>query len=54
MSARGKFLIGEFDDITCLPADDCQGTSENYEKVTISYNAGTEGRVAYAVVQWKK
>ena len=53
-SARGEFLISEFDNITCLPANDCQGTSENYEKVTIYYNAGTEGRVAYAVVQWKK
>jgi hypothetical protein len=54
MSARGKFLIGEFDNITCLPANDCQGTSENYEKVTIYYNAAAEGRVGYAVVQWKK
>jgi len=52
-SERGKFQIGEFVNMICLPENDCGGTSENYEKVTIYYNAGTEGRVAYAVARWK-
>ena len=53
-SERGKFLIGEMLNMTCLPAVDCAGTAENYEKVTIYYNAGVEGGVSYAVVQWKE
>jgi hypothetical protein len=53
-SERGKFLIGTFDHIICLPENDCAGTSENYQRVTIYYNAGAKGRVTYAVVQWKE
>jgi hypothetical protein len=53
-SARGKFLMGQFDNITCLPDNDCAGSSENYEKVRIYYNSGTKGKLCYAVVQWKE
>jgi len=53
-SERGKFLIGEFLNIDCLPAADCAGTSESYEKVKIYYNAGVEGGISYAVVYWKE
>jgi hypothetical protein len=53
-SERGKFLIAGFDDVTCLPDDDCSGTSESYEKVTIYYNAGAKGRICYAVVHWNQ
>jgi hypothetical protein len=53
-SDRGRFMVGTFEHITCLPDDDCQGTSEDYEKVTIYFNSATEGKVHYAVIQWKK
>jgi hypothetical protein len=52
-SARGKFVIGEFLNFECLPENDCAGTTENYQKVTIYYNSAAEGQVHYAVVQWK-
>jgi len=42
LATRGKFVIGEFEDVICLPADDCRGTSLTYEKVTIYYNAAPE------------
>jgi hypothetical protein len=53
-SERGKFLMSQFDNITCLPDNDCAGSSENYEKVRIYYNSGTKGKLCYAVVQWKE
>ena len=53
-STRGKFLIGGFINATCLPENNCAGTSEDYQNVTIYYNAGREGGVTYAVVQWKR
>jgi hypothetical protein len=54
MSERGKFLIGEFESITCEPADDCMGSSANYQNVTIYYNGSAkQGRITYAVVRWK-
>ena len=49
---RGKFIIGTFLNITCLPKDNCAGSSEDYEKLTIYYNAGKNG-ANYAVIQWK-
>ena len=36
-SGRGKFLMGTFENIHCLPLDDGVGTSESYEKLTIYY-----------------
>ena len=42
-----------FLNITCLPQNDCTGSSEDYDKLTIYYNAGKDG-VNYAVIQWKK
>ena len=51
---RGRYVVGEFDLITCLPEDDCNGVSEHYEKLTIYYNAAPEGKVHYAVVRWKE
>jgi hypothetical protein len=52
-SARGKLQMGTFLNLTCLPANDCNGSDESYEKVTIYYNSGKNGNVNYAVVQWK-
>ena len=53
-AGRGKFLISTFENIHCLPLDDCVGTSESYERLTIYYNSGKDGGVNYAVVRWKK
>ena len=45
---RGKLILSGF--LNCFPG--CAGSSENYEKLSIYYNAGTDG-VNYAVIQWK-
>jgi hypothetical protein len=50
---RGKSIGGSFLNLTCLPENDCAGSSEDYEKLTIYYNAGRGGSVNYAVIQWK-
>jgi len=52
-STRGKQVFGEFINATCLPANDCNGTAQIYEKITVYYNAAPEMRVYYAVVKWK-
>src|SRR5262249_5571235 len=53
-SVRRKRLSAEFINLECLPENDCYGTSDNYENVSIYYNATAEGRVHYAVVQLKQ
>jgi hypothetical protein len=50
---RGKHLISAFLNMTCLPENDCWGSSESYENVTIYYNVAPELKVHYAVVRWK-
>jgi hypothetical protein len=52
-STRGKLQMATMLNLTCLPANDCAGSDESYEKLTIYYNAGKNGNVNYAVVQWK-
>jgi hypothetical protein len=49
---RGKLIGSAFLNLFCLPQNDCLGSSEDYEKLTIYYNAGRDG-VNYAVIQWK-
>jgi hypothetical protein len=54
-SRRCKFVIGEFVNLNCLPENDCVGVDEDYERLTIYYNStAEEGKVHYAVVQWKQ
>src|SRR5258708_6405992 len=53
MPTRGKYIIGSFIDFTCLPHDDCTGSEEEYERLTIYYNATDSGDSNYAVIQWK-
>jgi hypothetical protein len=54
-SSRGKYIIGTFLNVTCLPEDDCAGVSEDYESVHIRYNSARENRkVRYVDVQFKK
>ena len=55
---RGKFVIAEFHNVTCLPKNDCWGTEDHYKKVDIYYNTGTNGtgthgRFNYIVVTWR-
>jgi hypothetical protein len=54
LSARGTPQIGGFLNIACLPENDCYGSYDSYEKLTVYYNAGKNGNVNYAVIQWKK
>jgi len=53
MSERGKHIISGFLNLRCLPADDCAGTEEVYEKVYIYRNGGVDAH-RYATIQWKK
>jgi len=53
-ASRGTAQMGGFLNLTCLPANDCQGSYDSYEKLTIYYNAGKNGNVNYVVIQWKK
>jgi hypothetical protein len=52
-SVRGKPLMGSVLNATCMPENDCNGTAQVYENVTIYFNAGKAG-LSYVVVQWKK
>lgn len=46
--------MGWFLNDTCLPEDDCNGVSENYEKVHITYISAKEnGKIRYADIQFK-
>ena len=53
-AVRGKHLVAGFVNTTCLPENDCNGTSDSYERIAIYYNAATGGRLHYAVVQFKE
>jgi hypothetical protein len=50
---RGKYLIGTFDDITCLPDNDCGGVQGKWENVVI-YRNGSTGNEHYATIQWRR
>jgi hypothetical protein len=52
--ARGANQIGGFLNVACMPQNDCYGSYDSYEKLTIYYNAGKNGNVNYVVIQWKK
>ena len=54
MRKRGKYVMGSFLNITCLPQGDCSGSEEEYERLTIYYNAAAGGGSNYAVVKWKQ
>ncbi len=49
---RGKYVMGAFLNIICLPKNDCAGVQWAYEKVSIYYNSGNGG-TQYAEVSWK-
>lgn len=50
---RGKFKMGAFLDITCLPENDCAGTQEDWENVVIYKNSGKVG-ARYEVIRWDR
>jgi hypothetical protein len=50
---RGKFVMGTFLNMTCLPENDCQGASDEYENVIVYRNGGNDAH-RYATIQWKK
>jgi hypothetical protein len=50
-SERGKFKMGSFLDISCLPENDCQGSDARWENVSIYTNAGKDG-ARYDVINW--
>jgi hypothetical protein len=53
MPTRGKYVMESFINFTCLPHDDCTGSEEEYERLTIYYNATESSDSNYAVIQWK-
>lgn len=53
-SARGKPISASFMNVGCFPENDCSGSSQEFQNVTIYYNAGKEGGLCYAVVKWKQ
>lgn len=53
VNERGKPIFGGFDNIRCLPDDNCAGTSSESEKVSI-YRNGQIDRERYATIQWTR
>lgn len=51
LADRGKYVMGTFLNIICLPKNDCAGVQWAYEKVSIYYNSGNGG-MRYAEVSW--
>jgi hypothetical protein len=48
-SARGKYIIGTFLDVVCLPDNDCDGVSELYSRMKIT-KMGNTNEYRYASV----
>ena len=49
---RGKYLMGTFLNIICLPKNDCFGVEEAYQKLLIHRHGSTDAH-PYASIQWK-
>jgi len=50
---RGAYLMGTFVNIICLPNDDCGGTDETYQRLSIFRNGGIDAH-RYASIHWKR
>ena len=50
---RGKILMGTFVNIVCLPNNDCDGTNESYERLSIFRNGSTDAE-RFASIHWKR
>jgi hypothetical protein len=54
-SERGKYTIGTFMNVICLPQNDCAGVKEDYQNVVIfRSNAGVQGASRYETIRWKR
>ena len=49
---RGKYIIGTFLNITCLPNNDCYGTEEDYQRVLIHKHGSIDAH-PYGSISWK-
>ena len=52
-SERGKFITSEFLNIICLPDNNCVGTRESWENLSIYRNSGETG-TRYEIIRWKR
>jgi hypothetical protein len=50
---RGKYIIGSFIDVICLPDNDCAGTQKDYKNVVIYTNPG-KGGARYDKIKWNR
>lgn len=50
--SRGKYLMGGFLNMVCLPNNDCGGTTETWEQVHIYRNGGVDQH-RYASIRWE-
>ena len=49
---RGRFLMGTFANINCLPDGGCDGTNESYERLSI-FRGGNIDAYRFADITWK-
>ena len=52
-SSRGKYIIGTFLDITCMPDNNCFGSSAEYENLTITW-IGNKDHYRYVYLNYKR
>jgi hypothetical protein len=50
---RGKYIMGTFLNIVCLPENDCAGVQEEWQNIMIYRNAGEKG-TRYEAIQWNR
>jgi hypothetical protein len=53
VNERGKPMGGGFVNATCMPDNDCAGTTSDYEKLSIYMNGGND-QERYATIQWTR
>jgi hypothetical protein len=51
--SRGKYRMGGFVNLVCLPRNDCVGTEEDWQNVVIYTNSGKDG-ANYDVIRWTR
>jgi hypothetical protein len=49
----GKYIMGTFLNIVCLPDDDCAGVQEDWGQLVIYRNSG-EKDTRYEKIKWKR
>lgn len=52
-TSRGKYIIGTFLDIYCMPDNDCFGSSQEYENLTITW-IGNKDHYRYVYISYKQ